>query len=140
MWSPLKWNLPAWLQKYGKVDVNVSNAAVNPAVDGILETKEAVLDKLWGINVKAALLLLFIDKCTLFHACKSCACHVRYFVPEYVVCWAIEKLFSELLRKSLYGALSRLQLCLRISWSSGPDAEVYKKRHCFENLFQKIPK
>ncbi|KAG5561302.1 hypothetical protein RHGRI_004363 [Rhododendron griersonianum] len=52
------------VQKYGKIDVIVSNAAVNPSVDTILETKEAVLDKLWEINVKAAILLLqvcFID-------------------------------------------------------------------------------
>ncbi|KAL6544709.1 hypothetical protein OROMI_023571 [Orobanche minor] len=44
--------------KYGKVDVIVCNAAANPAVDGILETKEPVLDKLWEINVKASVLLL----------------------------------------------------------------------------------
>ncbi|XP_058201106.1 tropinone reductase-like 3 isoform X2 [Rhododendron vialii] len=46
------------VQKYGKIDVIVSNAAVNPSVDAILETKEALLDKLWEINVKAAILLL----------------------------------------------------------------------------------
>lgn len=36
----------------------VSNAAVNPSVDSILEMKESVLDKLWDINVKAAILIL----------------------------------------------------------------------------------
>lgn len=46
------------IQKYGKIDVIVSNAAVNPSVDSILETKESVLDKLWEINVKASILLL----------------------------------------------------------------------------------
>ncbi|KAL2524098.1 Short-chain dehydrogenase/reductase SDRA [Abeliophyllum distichum] len=46
------------LQKYGKIDVIVSNAAANPSVDTILETKEPVLDKLWEINVKASILLL----------------------------------------------------------------------------------
>ncbi|KAH0678835.1 hypothetical protein KY284_019920 [Solanum tuberosum] len=46
------------IQKYGKLDVVVSNAAVNPSVDAILETKASVLDKLWDINVKAAILLL----------------------------------------------------------------------------------
>ncbi|KAL0300866.1 UNVERIFIED_CONTAM: Tropinone reductase-like 3 [Sesamum radiatum] len=45
-------------QKYGKIDVIVCNAAANPAVDGILETKESVLDKLWEINVKTSVLLL----------------------------------------------------------------------------------
>ncbi|RDX62162.1 hypothetical protein CR513_59537, partial [Mucuna pruriens] len=46
------------LQKYGKIDVVVSNAAANPSVDGILQTQDSVLDKLWEINVKATILLL----------------------------------------------------------------------------------
>lgn len=46
------------MQKYGKIDVVVSNAAANPSVDPILEIKESVLDKLWDINVKTAILLL----------------------------------------------------------------------------------
>ncbi|XP_015878381.2 tropinone reductase-like 3 [Ziziphus jujuba] len=46
------------LQEYGKIDVIVSNAAANPSVDAILQTKESVLDKLWEINVKASILLL----------------------------------------------------------------------------------
>ncbi|EYU33865.1 hypothetical protein ABFS82_08G153200 [Erythranthe guttata] len=46
------------VEKYGKIDVIVCNAAANPTVDGILETKESVLDKLWEINVKTSILLL----------------------------------------------------------------------------------
>ncbi|EPS67934.1 hypothetical protein M569_06839, partial [Genlisea aurea] len=46
------------LEKYGKIDVVVCNAAANPSVSGILETKESVLDKLWEINVKSSILLL----------------------------------------------------------------------------------
>ncbi|KAH8493433.1 hypothetical protein H0E87_020248 [Populus deltoides] len=46
------------VQKYGKIDVVVSNAAVSPSSDSTLETHESVLDKLWEINVKAAILLL----------------------------------------------------------------------------------
>ncbi|KAG1327182.1 tropinone reductase-like 3 [Cocos nucifera] len=46
------------IQKYGHIDIVVSNAAANPTVDGILDTKESVLDKLWEINVKATILLL----------------------------------------------------------------------------------
>ncbi|XP_059624569.1 tropinone reductase-like 3 [Cornus florida] len=46
------------VQKYGRIDVIVSNAAANPSVNGILETKESVLDKLWEINVKTSILLL----------------------------------------------------------------------------------
>ncbi|KAL3625029.1 hypothetical protein CASFOL_031697 [Castilleja foliolosa] len=46
------------IEKYGKIDVIVCNAAANPTVEGILETKEPVLDKLWEINVKTSILLL----------------------------------------------------------------------------------
>ncbi|XP_057960667.1 tropinone reductase-like 3 [Malania oleifera] len=46
------------IQKYGKIDVIVSNAAANPSVDSILETQESVLDKIWEINVKAPILIL----------------------------------------------------------------------------------
>lgn len=46
------------IEKYGKIDVVVSNAAANPSVDVILQTKESVLDKLWEINVKSSILLL----------------------------------------------------------------------------------
>ncbi|OWM85597.1 tropinone reductase-like 3 [Punica granatum] len=46
------------VEKYGKIDVIVSNAAANPSIDTILETQESVLDKLWEINVKAPILLL----------------------------------------------------------------------------------
>ncbi|MFS8015559.1 putative short-chain dehydrogenase/reductase SDR, NAD(P)-binding domain superfamily [Helianthus anomalus] len=46
------------VQKYGKIDVVVSNAAANPSVDAILDTQESALDKLWEINVKTSILLL----------------------------------------------------------------------------------
>ncbi|KAL1358588.1 hypothetical protein HN51_065044 [Arachis hypogaea] len=46
------------IQKYGKIDVVVSNAAVNPSVEPILQTQDSVLDKLWEINVKSTILLL----------------------------------------------------------------------------------
>ncbi|XP_043691338.1 tropinone reductase-like 3 isoform X1 [Telopea speciosissima] len=46
------------IQKYGRIDVVVSNAAANPSVDAILDTQESALDKLWEINVKAAILIL----------------------------------------------------------------------------------
>ncbi|XP_042946047.1 tropinone reductase-like 3 isoform X2 [Carya illinoinensis] len=46
------------VQKYGKIDVVVSNAAANPSVDTILQTQESVLDKLWDINVKSSILIL----------------------------------------------------------------------------------
>jgi len=40
------------VKNFGHIDIVVSNAAANPSVDGILEMKESVLDKLWDINVK----------------------------------------------------------------------------------------
>ncbi|PWA60635.1 tropinone reductase-like 3 [Artemisia annua] len=43
----------------GKFDVVVSNAAANPSVDTILQTKELALDKLWEINVKTSILLQY---------------------------------------------------------------------------------
>ncbi|KAJ8713496.1 hypothetical protein PYW07_013866 [Mythimna separata] len=43
--------------KFGGFDILVSNAAVNPAVSPILETDEAVWDKIFEINVKSAWLL-----------------------------------------------------------------------------------
>ncbi|RLM85130.1 hypothetical protein C2845_PM04G02310 [Panicum miliaceum] len=42
---------------FGHIDILASNAAANPTVDGILQMKEAVLDKPWNINVKASILL-----------------------------------------------------------------------------------
>jgi dehydrogenase/reductase SDR family protein 4 len=50
------------LQSFGHIDILVSNAAANPTVGGILHAKEAVLDKLWDINVKASILLLQVSK------------------------------------------------------------------------------
>ena len=50
-----------FLQNFGHIDIVVSNAAANPSIDGILEMKESVLDKLWDINVKASILLLQVN-------------------------------------------------------------------------------
>ncbi|XP_076881546.1 tropinone reductase-like 3 [Bidens hawaiensis] len=46
------------VQKYGKIDVVVSNAAANPSVNAILDIQESALDKIWEINVKSSILLL----------------------------------------------------------------------------------
>nr|XP_043611310.1 tropinone reductase-like 3 isoform X2 [Erigeron canadensis] len=45
-------------QKYGKIDVVVSNAAAIPSGNAILQTQEFALDKIWEINVKSSILLL----------------------------------------------------------------------------------
>ncbi|XP_022714433.1 tropinone reductase-like 3 [Durio zibethinus] len=46
------------IEKYGKIDVIVSNAAVNPVNKPMLQTEESILDKIWETNVKASILLL----------------------------------------------------------------------------------
>ncbi|CAM6089824.1 unnamed protein product [Calypogeia fissa] len=45
------------LDKYGRIDILVSNAAVNPAVLPISDMPEEIIDKLWETNVKAGILL-----------------------------------------------------------------------------------
>ncbi len=46
------------LQAYGALHVLVSNAAVNPTAGPLLDTPPEALDKLWDINLKAALALV----------------------------------------------------------------------------------
>ncbi|PNH09405.1 Dehydrogenase/reductase SDR family member 4 [Tetrabaena socialis] len=46
------------VQKYGGLDVLVSNAAVNPGAGPISETTPDVVDKVLDINIKAAVLLV----------------------------------------------------------------------------------
>ncbi|KAK8505190.1 hypothetical protein V6N12_066718 [Hibiscus sabdariffa] len=46
------------VEQYGKLDVFVSNAAVNPFKIPLLQTEESVLDKPWETNVKSSVLLL----------------------------------------------------------------------------------
>ncbi|XP_075067379.1 dehydrogenase/reductase SDR family member 4-like isoform X1 [Mixophyes fleayi] len=46
------------VQKFGGVDILVSNAAVNPFAGNILDSTEDVWDKILDINVKAAFLLV----------------------------------------------------------------------------------
>ena len=45
------------MNKFGHIDVLVSNAAVNPAMGDILNCPEPVWDKIFDVNVKSALLL-----------------------------------------------------------------------------------
>ncbi|KAL0310757.1 UNVERIFIED_CONTAM: Tropinone reductase-like 3 [Sesamum angustifolium] len=88
------------IEKYGKIDVIVCNAAANPAVDGILETKESVLDKLWEINVKTSVLLLQLN---VFHcdrkqlltyrkALQSSLCSIAgYHPPQGLAMYGVTK-------------------------------------------------
>ncbi|EFJ33650.1 hypothetical protein SELMODRAFT_270475 [Selaginella moellendorffii] len=41
------------VDKYGRIDILVSNAASNPSVDTLVEISDKALDKLWEVNVKA---------------------------------------------------------------------------------------
>jgi dehydrogenase/reductase SDR family protein 4 len=49
------------LQKYGQIDILVSNAAANPSNDPIVSMSEKVLDKLWEINVKASIQIVQVN-------------------------------------------------------------------------------
>jgi len=44
-------------EKFGGLDILVSNAGINPAYGPILETKEELWDKIFEVNVKASFLL-----------------------------------------------------------------------------------
>lgn len=45
------------VDKHEGLDILVSNAAVNPAMGGILDTEESIFDKIYDINVKSAFML-----------------------------------------------------------------------------------
>lgn len=45
------------ISKLGGLDILVSNAAVNPAMGGVLDCAEPVWDKIFDVNVKSALML-----------------------------------------------------------------------------------
>lgn len=45
------------IKNYGKIDILVSNAAVNPTVGSVLDCPEDAWDKIFDVNVKAAFLL-----------------------------------------------------------------------------------
>ncbi|XP_047475410.1 dehydrogenase/reductase SDR family member 4-like [Penaeus chinensis] len=45
------------VEKFGGIDILVSNAAVNPTVGGVLDCPEAIWDKIFEVNVKNALQL-----------------------------------------------------------------------------------
>lgn len=49
--------LQAAVDKYGGIDILISNAAVNPEVGAVLDTSEAAWDKIFDINVKCSYLL-----------------------------------------------------------------------------------
>lgn len=49
--------LEAAVNNYGKIDIFVSNAAVNPTVGSVLDCPEEAWDKIFEVNVKAAYLL-----------------------------------------------------------------------------------
>lgn len=47
----------AAIKNFGKIDILVSNAAVNPAIGPVVDCDEASWDKIFDVNVKAAFLL-----------------------------------------------------------------------------------
>ena len=72
---------------YGRIDVVVSNAAVNPFTGSILDTPEWAVDKLFDVNVKSVISLLqeakphmsSVSSCTLIlspHGDTSSLCRL----------------------------------------------------------------
>jgi len=55
---------------FGGLDILVSNAAVNPTVDLVLDSTEEVWDKIFDINVKSTFLLMK-DSLPLLKCSKS---------------------------------------------------------------------
>lgn len=45
------------LKKFGKIDILVSNAAVNPVVGSVMDCPEEAWDKIFDVNVKSSFLL-----------------------------------------------------------------------------------
>lgn len=45
------------IKKFGKIDILVSNAAVNPTVGSVLDCPEDAWDKIFDVNVKSSYLL-----------------------------------------------------------------------------------
>lgn len=45
------------IKNFGKIDILVSNAAVNPVVGSVLDCPEEAWDKIFDVNVKASFLL-----------------------------------------------------------------------------------
>lgn len=75
--------ITGFLQKYGKIDVVVSNAAVNPSKVSVLQTQESVLNKLWEINVKASILVLQVKQ--LRNICYSEPFTINYQIVSIVI-------------------------------------------------------
>lgn len=46
------------MQEYGRIDILVSNAAVNPTAGNIADAPADAIDKIFDINVKSAALLV----------------------------------------------------------------------------------
>lgn len=45
------------IEQYSKIDILVSNAAVNPAAGDILDMPESAIDKVLDVNIKSAIIL-----------------------------------------------------------------------------------
>ena len=50
------------LKEFSKIDMLISNAAVNPAAGDILDMSESAIDKILDINIKAAIVLAQLVK------------------------------------------------------------------------------
>jgi dehydrogenase/reductase SDR family protein 4 len=72
------------LQKYGQIDILVSNAAANPSNDAIVSMSEKALDKLWEINVKASIQIVQVNWNVYWRIVGSCK--KAFYVISWIIC------------------------------------------------------
>lgn len=70
--------IDATIAKYKKIDILVSNVAVNPVMGSLLSTDEKAWDKIFEINVKAAFLLT--KECLPYMADGSSVIYISSYV------------------------------------------------------------
>ncbi len=68
LFLPVLLLFPHQLQKYGGIDILVSNAAVNPGAGPLAETSPDVIDKILDINVKVRLVATVGGHCAVVAA------------------------------------------------------------------------
>lgn len=97
---------------YGRVDVLVSNAAVNPAAGLILDMPDSAIDKILDINIKAAITLTR---------------EVRPLMPEVRNAAAVLQRKSHKVKRvnKLYLGPSCLATCKRAWWSQSQFPVAY---------------
>nr|XP_018679132.1 PREDICTED: short-chain dehydrogenase/reductase SDRA-like [Musa acuminata subsp. malaccensis] len=74
------------VQKYGHIGIVVSNAAANPSVDNILDTRASVLDKLWEISYlpQSSMAMYGVTKTALLELTKALAAEMSELSSSWI--------------------------------------------------------